>query len=311
MWVEKYRPHTLEDIILPDATRKVIDEYVAAGRIKQNLFLCSRPGQGKTSLAKLLAYDVFKVDTLYVNASAENDIETMRSKITDFAHTLPLSGDFKVIILDEADNFASKGAQKVLRALMEDTADNTRFILTANYAADVIEPVKSRCVQLDINPPKKAVLTRALNILAREGYRCSKDDIVKVLGLVNAFYPDVRSVIKHLQLSLVEKDGVKVLEIADFKVDKTLCEEIYSMVSEKKATELRKFLIANEARFNGDYHSLLSDFLRMVMADETIEEAVRIDWCITIVDYLNQFGNLTDPELLAAACFWRLIKGLR
>ena len=130
-WTEKYRPQTIDDIVLSAEAKTLIEKYINE-EIIDNLFLCSRPGQGKTSLAKLLAYNIFECDTLYVNASDENNVEVVRTKITGFARTRSSNGKFKIVILDEADGFANAQAQRILRALMEEVSENTRFIITAN-----------------------------------------------------------------------------------------------------------------------------------------------------------------------------------
>lgn len=309
LWVEKYRPHTLDDIILPERTRRVIEGYVEKGVIEQHLFLCSRPGQGKTSLAKLLAYDIFKVQTLYINASQENDVETIREKVAGFTETLSFDGRFKLVILDECDNFASKSSQKMLRGLMEETADTTRFILTANYAGSVIEAVRSRCVQLDVTPPKKDVIRRMFKILREEGVDVGNPaEFGKLLiPFVDRLYPDVRSIVKRLQLS-VHRDGEGGLHIdlGGLGSVSPIVLDTLGLAKEGRATELREELIAREAEFDGDYQALVGDVARAIISDGTLDERRRVAWTVRVVDYLSRFSEVADPELHATACLWSL-----
>ena len=169
-WTEKYRPSSLEDIVLPQEARHLIEKYVNEDII-DNIFLCSRPGQGKTSLAKLLAYNVFQADTLYVNASDENNVEVVRTKITGFSRTKSSNGKFKIVILDEADGFANIQAQRILRALMEEVSENTRFIITANNKNRIHDAIRSRCKFIDITPPKSDVIKRIVYILKSENVK--------------------------------------------------------------------------------------------------------------------------------------------
>ena len=136
LWVEKYRPKTLGDIILSDDNLSIIEKYQTENEIP-NLLFAGCQGVGKTTLAKILVNDVLECQYLYINASDENGIDTIRSKVTQFAQTRSLDGKIKVIILDECDGL-SQDAQRALRNTMEEYAEITRFILTANYSHRII-----------------------------------------------------------------------------------------------------------------------------------------------------------------------------
>ena len=150
--------YCFKNIVLAKETRELLEQWKSDGEFP-NLLLCSRAGMGKTSLAHIIAKE-FDCDKLYLNASDEGNVETIRNKVKDFAITASFNGNMKLIILDEADGFSNIQSQKILRALMEEVADTCRFILTANYRHKIIEPIISRCVELNMTPPKKEMIKR-------------------------------------------------------------------------------------------------------------------------------------------------------
>ena len=303
-WTEKYRPQTLEDIILNVEARNLIEKYINE-EIIDNLFLCSRPGQGKTSLAKLLAYNIFECDTLYVNASDENNVEVVRTKITGFARTRSSNGKFKIVILDEADGFANVQAQRILRALMEEVSENTRFIITANNKNRIHDAIRSRCKMIDITPPMDGVIRRVLHILAHENITMDKQvELPKLRALIERFYPDVRSIIKNLQSCIF--DGV--LKLKDYNTDSLFIKNVLNYVLDKDYAELRKYIINNESKFNNDYASMVADFYHLIIDSDQVDDAIKPNWVIIIADYLYKFEEIIDPEINAFACFYKLMK---
>ena len=302
LWTEKYRPHSLEDIIIPEKTRRLVEKYKAEGAIP-NLFLCSPPGQGKTSLAKLLAADVFDVDYLYVNASDENNVDTVRNKISEFARTSSLRGQFKIVILDECDNFASLSSQKMLRALMEEVSDTTRFILTANYSHKVIDPIKSRCTELDIVPDIQGIAKRLFCIIKEENIKVDEEQYPRILSLIKRFHPDVRTIISQFQNS-VDRDGN--LHIDPLDTPNEVLDTIITMVLENKPIELRRFVIEHELDFGSNYNLLLNNLYKVAITSPRLDDAKKAKWTITIAEYCARFSNAIDPELNAAACLFTL-----
>lgn len=303
-WTEKYRPQTLDDIVLSVEARTLIEKYISEDII-DNIFLCSRPGQGKTSLAKLLAYNVFQCDTLYVNASDENNVEVVRTKITGFSRTMSSNGKFKIVILDEADGFANAQAQRILRALMEEVSENTRFIITANNKNRIHDAIRSRCKLIDITPPKDGVIRRVLHILANEQVKVNQSvELPKLKALIERFYPDMRSIIKNLQSCVF--DGV--LKLKDYNVDSYFIKHVLDLVLEKNHIALRSYIINNESLFNNDYASMISDFYHLIIESDLVDDELKPNWTIIIADYLYKFEEIIDPEINAFACFFKLMK---
>jgi replication factor C small subunit len=305
-WTEKYRPQSLDDIVLNEEARELINKYIKEDII-DNIFLCSRPGQGKTSLAKLLAYNIFQCDTLYVNASDENNVEVVRTKITGFSRTLSSNGKFKIVILDEADGFANAQAQRILRALMEEVSDNTRFIITANHKNRIHDAIRSRCKFIDITPTKSGIIQRIANILKNENVKINPEiELPKLKALIERLYPDVRSIIKNIQSCVF--DGV--LKLKDFTVDSYFIKHVFDLVLNKNHIELRSYIINNESLFNNDYAMLLSDFYHLIIDSDLIDDETKPNWVIIIADYIYRFEDIVDPEINAFACFYKLIKTL-
>ena len=193
--VEKYRPDTLENYVGNEHIKKTIKQYLGQNDI-QNLIFYGPAGTGKTTLAKLIVKNL-DCDFLYINASDERGIETIRDKVSGFASSASFK-PLKVVILDEAD-FLTIQAQASLRNVIETFSRTTRFILTCNYVERIIDPLQSRCQTLKVIPPsKKEVAVHLASVMATEGTVYEIEDI-KII--VNQFYPDLRKCLNTIQLS--------------------------------------------------------------------------------------------------------------
>jgi replication factor C small subunit len=196
--VEKYRPDTLEGYVGNENIKKVIAQYLTQNDI-QNLIFYGPAGTGKTTLAKIIINNL-DCDHLYINASDERGIETIREKVTGFASVASFK-PLKVVILDEAD-FLTIQAQASLRNIIETFSRTTRFIMTCNFVERIIDPLQSRCQVLKIVPPTKSDVAKHLaTILASESIKYTVEDLKVV---VNQYYPDLRKCINTLQLSTVD-----------------------------------------------------------------------------------------------------------
>jgi replication factor C small subunit len=201
LWTEKYRPQTLDGYVFTDPAQREQIEYFVKEKSVPHLLFTGPAGTGKTTLAKILvnSLDIDPFDFLQVNASRDNGVDFLKSKIEGFVSTLPF-GDLKIVLLDEAD-YLSHNAQAILRGLMETYQSQARFILTANLAYKIIGPLKSRCHSIVIDKTDQTEFTsRAATILLTEGVEFDLDTLDTY---VKATYPDLRSCLKLLQTNSV------------------------------------------------------------------------------------------------------------
>jgi DNA polymerase III delta prime subunit len=198
LWVEKHRPSKLEDYVGNEHLKSKVEGYLESGDIP-HLLLYGKPGTGKTTLARLIVNSV-DCDYMIINASDENNVDTVRNKVKSFASTIGFK-PFKVIILDEFD-YMTPNAQAILRNLMETFSRHCRFILTCNYVEKVIEPIQSRCQTFQIVPPtKKDVAIQISKILQSEGIKFEIKDLVPI---IDSAYPDIRKIINTCQLNSIK-----------------------------------------------------------------------------------------------------------
>jgi len=254
LWVEKYRPDKLENYVGNEHLKAKVSVYLKTNDVP-HLLLYGRAGTGKTTLAKLVVKNI-ECDYLYINASDENSVDTVRNKVRQFASTIGFK-DMKVIVLDECD-YITPNAQAALRNLMETFSRHCRFILTCNYVERIIDPLQSRCQVFEIIPPnKKDTAIHLVKILEQEKLKYSAEDI-KVL--IDSSYPDIRKIINATQRSVV--DGVVVLDKQstiqnDYKL-KVL--DILKTQDKKTAfSNLRQLLADNAIRDYSDCFRLLYD----------------------------------------------------
>ena len=195
LWVEKYRPRKLTEYVGNEHLKEKVSDYLQSGDVPHLLFF-GKAGTGKTTLAKLIVNSI-NCDHIIINASDENNVDTVRNKVKGFASTIGFK-DLKVIILDEFD-YMTPNAQAILRNLMETFSKHCRFILTCNYVEKVIDPIQSRCQTFQIVPPtKKDVAVQISQILGKEGVGFQPTDLVPI---IDSSYPDIRKIINTCQLN--------------------------------------------------------------------------------------------------------------
>lgn len=254
IWAEKFRPTTLDTYIGNDQLKARVGKFIASGDVPHLLF--SGPaGTGKTTLAKIIVSNI-ECDVLYINASDENSVDTVRTKIKGFASSVGFK-DLKVIILDEAD-YLSPNSQAALRNLMETFSKHTRFILTCNYVERIIDPLVSRTQQFQVTPPSKSEVGKHIvNILNLEEVTF---DLKDVKLLIDAYYPDIRKVINECQLHTTNNElDVNQKEIlqSDYKLRVIDILSSKSSDKKKKFQEIRQLLADAKIRDFTDFYQLL------------------------------------------------------
>ena len=296
LWVEKYRPSTLDSYIGNQHLRSKVKVYIESGDLP-HLLLYGRAGTGKTTLAKLLVNNI-ECDYLYINASDENSVDVVRDKVKNFASTLGFK-EMKVIILDECD-YITPNAQAALRNLMETFSKNCRFILTCNYVERIIDPIQSRCQSFQIIPPdRKEVAVHLNTILTKEGV---KSDIEDIVTIVNGGFPDLRRVINAAQRQVVNGELVidegmsiqndyknQVLEILKTQDKKNCFKNIRQLLADSKVTDF-------------------SDLFRLLF--DTVDDWGRghVAECILVLaQYQQSDAVVVDKEINIMAMFIEII----
>mgnify|MGYP003132808063 FL=1 len=251
LWVEKYRPDKLENYIGNDHLKTKVERYINDQDIP-HLLLYGKAGTGKTTLAKLIIKNI-ECDYLYINASDENSVDSVRFKIRAFASTVGFK-DKKIVILDECD-YLTPNAQAALRNVMETFSQHCRFILTCNYVERVIDPIQSRCQSYKIVPPKRSDVARhVVNILKQEQVIHDLDDVA---ALVTANYPDVRRIINSLQRQVVE--GKLVIDKSSIIQNNYKLQLLDMLSNQAKFNEVRQLIANNSINDYSELFRLLYD----------------------------------------------------
>tara|TARA_Y100001937_G_C7120568_1_gene332358 strand:- start:538 stop:1467 length:930 start_codon:yes stop_codon:yes gene_type:complete len=299
LWVEKFRPGTLDGYVGNEHIIDKVKLYLKSGDVPHLLFY-GGAGTGKTTLAKIIANNV-DADLMYINASDENNIETVRTKIKNYASTVGFKR-WKIVILDEADYMTPNG-QAALRNLMETFSKTTRFILTCNYVEKIIDPIQSRCQVFGITPPNKTeVAKRIVNILneLQVGY-----DTKDIATIINAGYPDIRRVLNSCQRQVIDGKLViddtsviqanymtKLLDMLKSDRDKkTAFKDIRQLINDSKVKDfsaLHKYLFDELDNYaKGHIASVI-----LILAESQYQDAFAVDKELhimsTIVKILNE-----------------------
>jgi len=294
LWVEKYRPQTLEEYVGNETIKNKIADYLKQGSI-QNLLFHGVAGTGKTTLAKLIAKNL-NCDLLYINASDERGIDTIRDKIIPFASSMSFN-DVKIVILDEAD-YITPQAQATLRNTIESCSKTTRFIFTCNYLERIISPLQSRCQTFEITPPSKLNIVKHLKgIIDGENIKVNVNDLAIV---VNNYYPDIRKIINTIQGSIIDgqikidNDSLKNTQLGGLVVD--------ALIRKAKLSEIRQILADSGAREFDDLFKYIYDKSSTLFGDNE-GEAILI-----IAKYQYEYTFVLEKEICIAAMLNKLIK---
>ena len=299
LWVESYRPVTLENYVGNEHLKEKVSGYLETGDVP-HLLLYGRAGTGKTTLAKLIVKSM-DCDYMVINASDENNVETVRNKVKGFASSMGFK-KYKIIILDEFD-YMSQNAQAILRNLMETFSQHCRFILTCNYVEKVIDPIQSRCQTFQIIPPtKKDVAVQISKILTSEEVTFQPKDLVPI---IDAGYPDIRKIINTCQLnsskgelkvdttSVIDADikskVVDILKGSDAKANKW--KNIRQAVADARVqdfTELYTFLYEKVEVYGGTNTSNII----LILSESQHKDALVVDKEITFMSCIIQIVGI-------------------
>lgn len=300
LWTEKYRPQTLDDILLPSRIKKRFERG-----LDTNILLVGSAGIGKTTLARILAKDF---TSKLINASLDNGIESVRNKIVNFASTAGLKNHYKVIILDECDNL-STSAQSSLRGAIEQFHSVARFIFTCNYPEKLLDPIKSRFEIIDLNftaeeeiEQTRLCMKRIIEICKLEGLKIDADS---VRALIKLYFPDMRTIVKTLQslsritdtitLDLIQKQS---LNSEDAELYKFICSsshpvDIYKYIKPKYANKEREC-----------YGALSTEFIDWLIANSKGDKIGQVS--VIVSKYMYESEKAIDKLIPLLACVFEL-----
>ena len=303
LWVEKYRPRTVKETVLPPSLKQTFEELVKTGELPNMLF-SGTAGLGKTTVAKALCNEL-DLDYIVINGSEEGNIDTLRGKIKQFASSVSLQGGYKVVILDEADYLNPQSTQPALRGFIEEFANNCRFILTCNFKNRIIEPLHSRCSVYEFNTTKKELadlarsfMARATEVLDSEGVTYNTDSVAQII-IKHA--PDWRRVLNELQRHSIGG----TLSNVSFTESNSQFQELFQHLKTKDFKKMRTWVVNNldvEAAsiFRGIY-----DNMNDKVQPQSIPQLVLI-----LADYQYKNAFVADHEINIVACMTEIMSAV-
>ena len=304
LWCEKYRPNTIEDCILPANIKKTFTDIVNGGEL-HNMLLTGTPGLGKTTVAKALCEEL-ELDYLLINGSEESGIDTLRTKIKQFASSVSLQGGYKVVILDEADYLNPQSTQPALRAFIEEFSSNCRFILTCNFRNRIIPALHSRCAVYEFNIPKNdqqrlasVMMARLMMILNEEKIEYNQEVLAE---LIMKHMPDWRRIINELQrygASGIIDTGILV-QIGDIALN-----DLMSHLKDKNFKLMRQWVVDNLDTDPASLFRKIYDNMNDHIDPGSIPQLVLI-----LADYQYKDSFVADHELNLVACLTEVMAGV-
>jgi DNA polymerase III delta prime subunit len=292
LWSEKYRPKHIEDLVLCESDKNIIENFIKNDEIP-NLLFYGNAGTGKTTTGKILI-TALDAEDLFLNC-AEVGIDEVRNTITNFSKTKSFNGKKKIVFLDEIDS-ASPAAQRGLRNTMEENAAYCRYILTSNYIHNVIVPLQSRCQTIQLSAPINLIVKRIGFILKSENIRFDDSNRIKLGHTIKKHYPDIRKTINEVQKYCING----VLTIPDISKVDNFVDRILELLFKKKEIEIRKYIIENETDFKGDYSLLMKglfDAVCDIQTNNTFTEAKKKMWLVAIGEYMYKSAFVVDQEI--------------
>jgi len=304
LWCEKYRPNTIEDCILPTKIKSTFADIVNGGEL-HNMLLTGTPGLGKTTVAKALC-DELNLDYLLINGSEESGIDTLRTKIKQFASSVSLQGGYKVVILDEADYLNPQSTQPALRAFIEEFSANCRFILTCNFKNRIIPALHSRCAVYEFNIPKEeqqrlasVMMARLMMILSDEKIEYDQNVLAE---LIMKHMPDWRRIINELQRygASGSIDTGILVQLSDLAIN-----DLMVFLKQKDFRSMRKWVTDNLDTDTAPLFRKIYDDMNDYVEIGSIPQLILI-----LADYQYKDSFVADHELNLVACLTEVMAGV-
>ncbi len=301
LWVEKYRPQTVADTILSDNLKSTFQKIVESKEIPNMLFT-GTAGTGKTTVARALCNEL-DLDYILINGSEEGNIDTLRTKIKQFASSVSLQGGYKVVILDEADYLNAQSTQPALRGFIEEFSNNCRFILTCNFKNRIIEPLHSRCSVYEFNTSKKDLQGLCAQFLKHIQKILDKENIgydqMVIVDLIMKYVPDWRRVLNELQRYSISGriDAGILVNLSDKSFD-----DLFSYLKSKEFKKMRQWVVNNidtdaSSIFRGIYDRMIDK-----VKPQSVPQLVLI-----LADYQYKNAFVADMELNVVACMTEIM----
>jgi DNA polymerase III delta prime subunit len=301
LWVEKYRPKTIEETILPVALKQMFQQIIAKRELPNMLFT-GTAGLGKTTVARALCNEL-NLDFILVNGSEEGNIDTLRGKIKQFASSVSLSGGFKVVILDEADYLNPQSTQPALRAFIEEFSNNCRFILTCNFKNRIIEPLHSRCGIYEFNTSKKDMADLAGQFFKRFTYILDKENVEfdqrAVADMIMKHAPDWRRVLNEGQRRSISGLGINATANSDTI---SSFSDLAKAIKSKDFKKMRGWVVNHMDMDSSAIFRGLYDNMNELVESQSIPQLVLI-----LADYQYKDAFVADHELNLVACMTEIM----
>ena len=304
LWVEKYRPKSVDDAILPKHLKKTFKDILKTGEIP-NLLFTGTAGVGKTTVAKALCNEL-GLDYLLVNGSEEGNIDTLRNKIKHFASTVSLQGGYKVVILDEADYLNPQSTQPALRGFIEEFSNNCRFIMTCNFRNRIIEPLHSRCSVVEFNIAKKDMPDLCGSFMKRVGTILDGENVeydqAVIAELIMKHMPDWRRVLNELQRYSVSGkiDTGILVSLSEVSIG-----NLMSAMKDKNFKKMRQWVTDNIDQEPAALFRKVYDNMAEYVEPQSIPQLVLI-----LADYQYKNSFVADHELNMVACCTEIMAGV-
>ena len=305
LWCEEYRPKKIDDCILPEELKSTFKQIVDTGEIP-NMLLSGTSGLGKTTVAKALCHEL-NLDFILINSSEDSGIDVLRNRIRQFASSISLDGQYKVVILDEADYLNPQSTQPALRAFIEEFSKNCRFIFTCNFRNKIIEPLQSRCAVIEFNTTKKHLAglaakfhSRLKNILDEKGIKYDERLLAEFIML---HAPDWRRVINEAQRYSTggELSAAGLVGMSSQQID-----GLVGFLKEKNFKSMRGWVAQNPDIDSSTLFRKLYDGAYDFLEPMAIPQLVLI-----LADYQHKAAFVADKELNIVACLTEIMGSLK